>query len=273
MKEMTEQEIRENLLRLLILFKKFCKRNHITYYLMFGSLLGAVRHKGFIPWDNDIDLAIPREDYNRMITMLKDDDANPDFRFLCFENDPNFKWQHGRISDKRTYMKTAAGYSRLGLSLDLFPLDNQGNQKKDVVKRANAIKDCIIMRIMCYDFKYKALHLPNGMLPNEQIRLLKMFLNEGKQDESYWVKKAIQLATQNSKMKNCKYYGNFSNDFYPMPNKREWYSNTVSLPFEGIDCPAPVGYDEILKAYYGNYMILPPEHERNKINTTHIFFV
>ena len=272
MREMTEQEIRDRQIRLLSIFKDFCEKNNITYFLMFGTLLGAIRHKGFIPWDNDIDLGVPREDYNRMIYLLKDDDSNPDFRFLCFENYPEYKWQHGRISDKQTYMKTAAGYSWLGLSVDIFPLDNQGNNKKDALKNAKDIRDCLNLRIMSYDLRHKSLRMPNGLSSKEQVRLLKIFLEEGKQNEVYWVKKAMKLATKFNKQQKSIYYGSNS-DEYALLNKKEWYSSSVLFPFEGNKCSIPNGYDEVLKTYYGNYMIPPPEHERVKMSTTHIYVI
>lgn len=128
------EEVRERQLKLLGEFNDYCIENNITYFAFAGTLLGAVRHKGFIPWDNDIDLAVPRHDYERMICLLKDDSAHPYFRFLCYENDKNYLWQHGRISDKKTYMKTVGGYKKLGLSIDIFPLDNQGDSLKKAKK-------------------------------------------------------------------------------------------------------------------------------------------
>ena len=87
MKELTLQELKEIEFDLLKVFDTFCRENNIRYFLAYGTLLGAVRYKKFIPWDDDVDLLIPREDYNRMISLFRDDDR---YRLFAFEKDETY---------------------------------------------------------------------------------------------------------------------------------------------------------------------------------------
>lgn len=271
MRLMTTEETRKAQLQLLVDFKNFCLEHNIQFYLFAGSLLGAVRHGGFIPWDNDIDLAVRREDYERMKVILREENAHPVFRFLCFENNPGYNWQHGRIVAKNTYMRTASGNQLLGLPIDIFPLDSQGNDRELAMKNLIEIHRCVLLRIMCYDYKYKKLSIPSELDNESALSLLKKFVNEGGQKEEYWVEQILGKATAFSGIKDPKYYGCNTNDKYCVVSEASCYSSQVELDFEGIKLPAPVGYKKILEAYYGDYMKLPPEDKRKGISTTNIY--
>lgn len=266
------EEVRQIQLELLEKLDCFCKENRIRYFAFAGTLLGAVRHKGFIPWDNDIDVAVSREDYQRMQTLLASEDSNDYFRFLCFENDPEYLWQHGRVSAKHTYMKTARGYKKLGLSIDIFPLDSQGDDISEAYRNLEEIKMCVQLRIMAYDKKYKSFQLPNCE-KNEKNKLLEMFSQPGHDTEQYWVKKHILLAQKFNNNKQSKYYGCNSNDKYSVVCERELFEDVVYLDFENRKIPVPIGYKEILKKYYGDYMKLPPEDKRTTVNDMEIYII
>ena len=107
MKELTLQELKEIEFEILKTFDSFCKENNIRYYLSHGTLLGAVRYKKFIPWDDDVDLLIPREDYNRMITLFKDTEK---YKLFAFEKDENYLYPFAKLCDMTTY-KDEFGYT------------------------------------------------------------------------------------------------------------------------------------------------------------------
>lgn len=256
-------EVRDRQLELLSKFDEFCLQNDIQYYAFAGTLLGVVRHKGFIPWDNDIDVAVSREDYTRMQTILKDEGANPYFRFLCNENYPEYLWQHGRISAKGTFMKTAKGYSKLGLSIDIFPLDNQGNNYEEALSNLKKIKECVQLRIMSYDYKYKTMHYPKKTSFFDKCVLGFKFYVLRNNTEAYWVHRHIELAKKFiNEPTDSKYYGCNSNDKYTVVCERKWYDSAIRLPFENTSIPVPVGYKEILARYYGDFMQLPPKNKQ-----------
>lgn len=261
MRKASVEEVRKLQLDLLSKFDEFCCNNNIHYYAFAGTLLGAVRHKGFIPWDNDIDVAVSRNDYEKMQILLKDDDANNYFRFLCYENDHNYLWQHGRISDKNTFMKTARGYEKLGLSIDIFPLDSQGDDYKEAKENLQEIKDCVTLRIMAYNKKYKNAQYPED-LSHEQLQLFSKFNMPDCDQEEYWVSRNIKLAKKFINQNNSIYYGCNSNDKYSVVCKREWYDEIEYLDFENTKIPVPSKYDLILKEYYHDYMKLPEKNNR-----------
>lgn len=104
------------------MFDSFCKENDIKYFLSNGTLLGAVKYKGFIPWDDDIDVFVPREDYNRLIALFKDDEK---YCLFAFEKNSKFLYPFAKLCDMKTRKEennTKSGVV-LGIDIDIFPLD------------------------------------------------------------------------------------------------------------------------------------------------------
>ena len=262
MRKATLEEVRSIQLELLSEFDIFCKSNGIQYFAFAGTLLGTIRHKGFIPWDNDIDVAVSRADYLKMRELLKPEDAHPYFRFLCYEDDSEYLWQHGRISAKHTYLQTARGYSKLGLSIDIFPLDSQGNDFNAAKQNLMKIRECVQMRIMAYDKKYKTMKYPTTSSFFKKMNIWFQFNVLGHGTEEYWVKKHIYLAQIFNNQGDSRYFGCNSNDKYTVVCERSMYDGVQYLPFEDRTIPVPNGYDEILHLYYGDYMKLPPKEKQ-----------
>ena len=146
MKELTLQEIKSVELEILSMFDEFCKKNSIKYFISNGTLLGAVKYKGFIPWDDDVDLLIPREDYNRLLKLFKDSDR---YRIFAIEKDKNYRYPFAKLCDMTT-RKDEFGYDNgleLGVDIDIFPLDywdnDLENAKREVRKISKSIgKNC-----------------------------------------------------------------------------------------------------------------------------------
>lgn len=139
MKELSLQELKEIEFDILKVFDDFCKENNIRYYLAYGTLLGAIRYKKFIPWDDDVDLLIPRDDYNRMIKLFKDSER---YRLFAFDRNPNFIYPFAKLCDMTT-KKDEFGYENgveLGVDIDLFPLDAWDDDLEKAKKEAKRIK-------------------------------------------------------------------------------------------------------------------------------------
>ncbi|MDR0799113.1 MAG: LicD family protein, partial [Dysgonamonadaceae bacterium] len=91
------------ILDILLAFDQLCKEHHIRYYILAGTQLGAVRHQGFIPWDDDADIGVPRADYERLIANISQQLPSP-YEFLCGENNPEYPFPYAKIQDASTSM-------------------------------------------------------------------------------------------------------------------------------------------------------------------------
>ena len=138
MKELTIDEVKEIELNLLIKFDNLCKANDWRYSMGGGTLIGAVRHKGFIPWDDDIDVLMPRPDYDAMINNSNEQEY--EFNVINYETTEGFNMPFCKISDPNTIIEDEAidlSDYKLGVHIDVFPIDGLGNTYEDAVKQYN----------------------------------------------------------------------------------------------------------------------------------------
>ena len=130
-------EIQKVELNLLKEFVKVCEKNNLRYFMVGGSALGCVRHKGFIPWDDDIDVAMPREDYEKFMKMQ---DELPSYCFIQnYKTDPHYIYNYGKLRDSRTtFIESYYKYHRInhGVWIDIFPLDGISSKMKPSKKFA-----------------------------------------------------------------------------------------------------------------------------------------
>ena len=128
--------------------KRVCEKNNIKYFLMWGSLLGAVRHEGFIPWDDDMDFGMLRDDYEKFIEVCKKD-LDPRFFLQTWDSDPDFPMHYAKIRLRGTsYMETFSEKSTMnnGIFIDIMPVDNVPD--KTVFKKIQGLKYFICIRLL-----------------------------------------------------------------------------------------------------------------------------
>lgn len=246
MKEITFEESKKVMLDALINVARFCDQQGINYSLAYGTLIGAIRHKGFIPWDDDIDIIMLRDDYERFIASYKDD------RYEIVDGSHNPNHSHIRVSDQKTVLKLDAWrgeYYKEGLWIDVFPIDKVPDTKKGYLRFKKWIWFLFAMQL-------------NGELHREGLsNKIKHFIC--RPSRAYFGKRALRemkryndKKTQTVANLGLWYLSGFPE--FPASYMEEF----VDVEFESNKFKAIKQYDAFLRKIYGDYMQFPPEKEQ-----------
>lgn len=252
-KELTEIEIKKVQLSILDFVADYCEKNKISYFLGFGTLIGAVRHKGYIPWDDDIDLLMPRPDYEKFVSMFYNENSH----YKVFTNDitNSYPYPFAKVSDQRTLLveATNANLKEVGINIDIFPIDGIPD---NLIERERLFGKIIkIKNILFYwtiPFSSNRARYKNMIL-----KLIKCF------DYNYFVKKMTKFAKM-YKYETAKEVAMIvwsSSKSVPNVSKEVFEEYKLEI-FEGNKYRIPAGYHEWLTKVYGDYMQLPPEENR-----------
>ncbi len=262
MKELTLQELKEIEFDILKMFDAFCKENNIRYFLSHGTLLGAVRYKKFIPWDDDVDLLIPREDYNKMISLFKDSDR---YQLFAFEKNKDYRYPYAKLCDMTT-RKDEFGYNNgieLGVDIDIFPLDAWD----DDLKKAKQEVKCIRKNMVCLGLT--KLKKPDSVNPIKRFvkGIVMIFC---KMIGSEFFIKNILKASCKEEQQGTNYLGCKAWCVYGERGiiPASAFADTIDIEFEGEFFSAPKDYDTYLTCLYGDYL---PEPPKEKQKTHHSF--
>ena len=238
----------------------FCVNNGIRYTLYGGTLLGAIRHKGFIPWDDDIDIAMPRPDYERFCREFRSDR----YSLHCYENDHRYCYPFAKVCDDRTVLiEDSYRHLRLGVFLDVFPLDGFSDNDaapRRIIRMKKVVWGCLVFQ-NCSPFNKKrsfrrqlflSFCLPFKLIPLAVRRLPSRLILP------LFSRKASQTSFEGAPFVGCAVWGYGIREIFP----RSIYAGWTTVSFEGESRCVMSGWKEYLTSVYGDYMTPPPPEKR-----------
>lgn len=266
--ELGLKEIKEVSLKVMDEIDCICKKNDIRYSLGYGTLLGAVRHGGFIPWDDDIDILMTRENYERFLVCAKNSDV---FSLLEFRIVDNYAYLFAKASDNMTRLIEHNGNRYgcdMGVSVDIFPIDYLDDTYKGAVKKINRMKIKRLLLVAANWKKYFRSKTHSFIF--EPVRLLLYLLSRGVNE-----KRILEgINTYYSREHEKKYSANAVDNNYGLREIMESYlfEEYVEIDFENRKYSMIKYYDEYLKKIYGDYMKLPPIDKQITHHTFSAYF-
>lgn len=246
------REIQQMELGIMEYIHETCQKIGVKYFLAYGSLIGAVRHKGFIPWDDDMDICMLREDYEKLQDYLI---ANPDERYevMSYKNNLNYVYPFMKVQDNQTYLleEDVRIDSNMGIYVDIFPVDGYEDDSVFKDKMTRLIKK---RQLSCYTFK--GITNTKSLL-NSLIRYISVIVFYFTNTNKYI--RGIDELAQSRKVDDYELVDYLIyKDMNKPVWKREWLKQTITGVFEGKEFMIPKNYHEILTSDYGDYMQLPP---------------
>ena len=261
-KLLSKREIQNVLTDMLSSFADYCDRHQLRYYLVGGTLLGAVRHQGFIPWDDDIDVGMPRKDYERFLELVKQEPVNEHLVAISGE-DGTLSNPYCELIHTGTHLeRNSSQYIRekcqvLHLFLDIFPQDGWPESDEEAVKLARQMKH---KRYMIQNARAK---IGKGTSVGHIIAKTPVVLLMRCIGYQRVINQMNRIATRYD-YDHSKYVGAITYGIYG-PGERCLHDEVVAftnVTFEGRQYCAPGCYDKYLRQIFGDYMVLPPEEKR-----------
>ncbi len=256
MKEMSLTEIRKVQIELLEDFHNFCGKNKLRYFLDAGTLLGAIRHDGFIPWDDDIDVTMPRDDYNKFSTLAKDGYGNS----ILLPAEKSI-YTNLKILDRRTKLVEfpLTIKNELGIYIDVYPKDGIPD------KSFKSYWLCKKVHLLDLLYWFNKVSIYKWQKSENIIKRMLAFFGRIIMNDNlrYWpLKKTDELATK-YEFDESPYVATIITEGMKTCVKRNCFESKLKK-FENLMLNIPVGYDEYLQALYGDYMTPPPPEKRNR---------
>lgn len=250
-KEIYMLKLHMEILTILDAVVSLCEKYNLKYYLIGGTLLGAVRHSGFIPWDDDLDICMPRQDFEKFI-QIATSELPADFELLWSTTEAQYWLPFAKVANKRTLFEEESNYRAgrpYGIFVDIFPIDSSRGYCKNLQMRSDLVR-----KIKVVMFQKSGARNIRGVKKLASIipwKVIRLFLS------------ALMIGTQ--KDSEGMYYSSFCSQYnikkQTMPKR--WYGNGVQIQFEDRIYCAPVRYKDVLTSIFGeNYMEIPPVEKR-----------
>jgi len=258
MKTITLDELKSLQLDILSSLHDFCIKNDIKYSMCYGTLIGAIRHNGFIPWDDDIDVVMTRPNYEKFIHSYRDKTGKYKLHELSIDSE--YSLPYAKIEDTRTVLEENGSLRPMGINIDVFPCDNMGDTPEEsmrILNKTGKLRFQIFGKLVKPGpknsfFKKICIIGVKTLLLFKNMRHLSEKLN----------KMAKTIGKKDAKYAGCLVWGGIK---AVIPSKV--YQDYILMPFEDKQFYAMKGYDTYLTLIYGDYMQLPPEEKRTSPHT------
>lgn len=243
-------ELKKIQLQILDSVAQFCEKRGLRYYLAYGTLLGAVRHRGYIPWDDDIDIHIPRPDYE--IFLKEYNETEEPYKVVSPQSENRYRVPFAKVHYPKTIVNEFHFKPDVfGVYIDIFPLDGVESQAQakecGELRRLMHVKNSVFLKSMPLTRKLRLAITKLILLPIPLSALLKR------------IKATATRCNYDTSEKVCSLMSRAAvREILP----RSVFDEYIMYPFEGKEYRVPKGYDQYLKANYGSYMQLPPEERR-----------
>lgn len=254
MKEIGFEELKELQLSIMSEIHEFCTRHNLKYFLAYGTLIGAIRHKGYIPWDDDIDIFMPRPDYIKFINTFNNEESC--LRVVSPELYNDYYASYANVYDKRTLLIEESKnhrFKELGVKIDIFPLDGVNDDKMS--NKTQKIRCRVCGSILREKNTSVVQAFRNGIIRgvmNLTIKTLSLCM------PYKWVHRQLISVASKYDYNKCNYVDNVVTGIFEHRKPKYLFNKPVLWPFEKYEFYVPEGYDEYLRDRYGDYMKLPP---------------
>lgn len=243
-KEQYIKKIHTEILEIMDYIDGVCRENKLKYYLTGGTLLGAIRHNGFIPWDDDLDIEMPRQDYEKFLSIVKFEGR---YNVISYNTDLHYPRFFAKISQKGTKFVEEDIYE-WGIFVDIFPIDNQKLYGKHLEVKKKIVRYLLDNR--------------NRIVEKDKRRVIKYYISKILPVNA-WLYIMEKIAVNYNS--TCGYYINYGSQYSALRKTmpKEWYGDGINVVFEGRHYNAPTEYKKVLIRIFGsNYMEIPPVEKR-----------
>ncbi len=245
------------LLEMMKWFHEYCEQHQLRYYVVGGTMLGAVRHQGFIPWDDDLDVGLPRADYERLHELMKQDEGRYIIESI-HEGNPDYLFPHAKIFDTTTTLvENKKVPVRRGLYIDLFPIDGAGDTLEFAMRhfRPVGLRLDVLATHVC------GVREGRSGLKNMAIRVAQS-LPEKLYDDN---KKMLSIDKSISRIDFDR--SNFVANYYGIKRgkeimKKSWFGTPTLYTFEDMQVYGPENYERYLHRLFGDWRALPPVEQQ-----------
>lgn len=265
MKQINLEELKQIQLEILSFVDKFCQEKGIHYSISGGTAIGAIRHKGYIPWDDDIDIMMKRDDYKKFVSSFKD--TRGIYKLHSLGNDQKYSLPFAKVEDTRTLLNEKSTMETIGINIDIFPSDYLGD----------TLEQCgiAVQRVSKERFKLKCkLILPgkkNSLIKKLGICFFKvLFLSLKKRSIALKIQKLAKSFSMNGpkKYSGVVVWGYGMKEIVPSTI----FDTYLRVSFENGDFSIVKDFDTYLSSVYGDYMQLPPIEKRQSPHTLNSVF-